>query len=81
MSYLSLTISQILYCHLHRWRYAYGDSNTSSPWLLWDEHQHCGACGDWCYQGTVESAFLVANQFIKTLSKCEQKPLDSFIAI
>lgn len=58
---LGVTKTQITYQSLHRWRYAKGYENTKEMASFWDKNKQCGACGDWCFQGDVESAFLAAN--------------------
>lgn len=47
-------------CELHRWRYANISSQKGNKYLL-DEKNQLAACGDWCIEGRVESAFISAN--------------------
>lgn len=53
---------------LHHWRYA-NINKQSIQRILVDKHQKLAACGDWCIQGSVESAFInsltVANSILK----------------
>ncbi|MBE33580.1 NADP transhydrogenase subunit alpha [bacterium] len=44
---------------IHFWRYA-NTSRKNSPLLLVDYDFQLASCGDWCFHGRVESAFLVA---------------------
>lgn len=53
------------YQSLHRWRYATGDQNAKIIASYWDEKKQCGACGDWCFRGDVESGFLAAQMLLK----------------
>ncbi len=58
---LDIQEKDIAYQSLHRWRYALGDEHVQSISHFWDEKKQCGVCGDWCFKGDVESAFLAAN--------------------
>ncbi len=66
---LNIESSMVSSSSLHRWRYAFGTSNLTQPLLLWDDHRQCGASGDWCFDGTVESAFLATNQLIQAMNQ------------
>jgi renalase len=41
----------------HRWRYAQADPSLDGH-ALWDPAQRIGACGDWCFGGRIEGAWL-----------------------
>lgn len=62
---LNIDSKQIDYCSLHRWRYAQSQHRLEKPLVLIDSDKHCGACGDWCFNGNVESAFLSSEAFLK----------------
>ena len=40
----------------HRWRYAATTQSANQDYLI-DENSHLAACGDWCLEGNIESAF------------------------
>lgn len=68
MKVLDIQEKDIAYQALHRWRYAKGDAHVQSIAHFWDEKKQCGACGDWCFRGDVESAFLAANILLYHMS-------------
>lgn len=51
---------------LHRWRYANVKKQSGEPSLI-DPKSQLGACGDWCIQGRVESAFTSAMHLADTI--------------
>lgn len=54
---LALDLSDCSSIILHRWRYANTQKPGKEDYLL-DAAHNLGACGDWCLNGRVESAFL-----------------------
>ncbi|MDE1465784.1 NAD(P)/FAD-dependent oxidoreductase [Spartinivicinus poritis] len=69
---VGLPIPENAHIDIHRWRYAgvnlKNDTNnpvqTKDPFLL-DPDQRLAACGDWCLNGDVESAFLSAYELAR----------------
>jgi renalase len=59
---LGRPVEDAAYLSLHRWRYASTvvDEDSEYNGYLIDEAHKLAACGDWCVQGTVESAHLSA---------------------
>ena len=51
---------------LHRWRYANIEKQSGDTFLM-DQANQLAACGDWCIQGRVESAFLSATHLAQKL--------------
>ena len=51
-----IQVAKTSYTSLHRWRFAKAVRSAATPYLL-DDHMQCGAAGDWCGEGRVESAF------------------------
>ena len=51
-------------CELHRWKYANITRQVGVNYLL-DHDNQLAACGDWCIEGRVESAFISANELSK----------------
>ncbi len=54
--------------YLHRWRFANAFKRYENKFLL-DKKNKLAACGDWCIQGRVESAFLSAESLSQALLK------------
>lgn len=52
---------------LHRWRYANIEKQSGKTFLL-DQDSQLAACGDWCIQGRVESAFTSATHLASKLN-------------
>jgi len=52
-------IDHALHRAIHFWRYA-NSAKKNSPLLLIDHDLRLASCGDWCFYGRVESAFLTA---------------------
>ncbi len=57
------------YIRLHRWRYAYSDTQRSGKTYYLDPINQLAACGDWCLGADVESAYTSANALINALTK------------
>ena len=53
------------FCALHAWRYA--NMKKTPLQLLVDEKNQLAACGDWCLQGRIESAFISAIRTAETI--------------
>jgi renalase len=70
---LERDLQNATYKSLHRWRYASTlidedtDTDTESNGHLIDKTLQLAACGDWCLQGHVESAYLSAASLASTL--------------
>ena len=62
---LQLNPQDVEYFAIHRWRYAQTSHSLKNPLVLMDSKMNCAACGDWCFNGDVESAFLSANALLK----------------
>lgn len=56
----------VMYTRLHRWHFANIGRQEGAPFLL-DLDQQLAACGDWCIQGRIESAFLSASHLAQAL--------------
>ncbi|WP_342597442.1 NAD(P)-binding protein [Cyanobacterium aponinum UTEX 3222] len=56
---LSHNFEGILYESLHLWRYALPKKPNTKKYYI-DKSNQLAVCGDWCFQGKVESAFLSA---------------------
>jgi hypothetical protein len=61
-------LTQAEYQSLHAWRYATSDDHGIEQYLL-DSKLSLAACGDWCLNGDVESAFLSGHILAKELKK------------
>lgn len=65
-----VTVNMAKHVRGHRWRYANVNKQPNENGLI-DFERQLAACGDWCLQGRVESAFLVgervANQILATV--------------
>jgi renalase len=59
---LGCNMKDAAYTSLHRWRYAntVTEDNENSHGYFLDKTLNLGACGDWCIEGHVESAYLSA---------------------
>jgi predicted NAD/FAD-dependent oxidoreductase len=63
--HISLDVMQHDFCALHAWRYANMKKNPLQ--LLVDKNNQLAACGDWCLQGRIESAFISAVHTAETI--------------
>ena len=64
-SILDIDLNKADFTALHAWRYA---NMKKRPQLnLVDHHHQLAACGDWCHQGRVESAFISAYATAKAI--------------
>jgi renalase len=59
-------ISAFQHKNIHKWRYANIDKQKDET-VFYDQENKIGACGDWCIQGRVESAFLSATQILEAI--------------
>ena len=66
---LERRIKNAVYTSLHRWCYANtsADENLDNIGYFIDQKLKLAACGDWCVEGHVESAFLSARSLALTL--------------
>lgn len=64
---LGLSINDVAYIDLHRWRYANIARQKNNSTYFIDQKNKIATCGDWCIQGRVESAFLSAHHLAQTL--------------
>lgn len=63
---LNIDLSCMPHFDLHRWRYATGKAKTGAQFFI-DQDQKVAACGDWCIDGQVESAFQSATALSEQL--------------
>ncbi len=63
--HISLDLMQHDFYALHAWRYA--NMKKTPLQLLVDEKNQLAACGDWCLQGRIESAFISAVRTAETI--------------
>lgn len=68
LKYLKIKPQDISYQSLHRWRYAQSTHTLKQPKVFIDSHLQCAACGDWSFNGDVESAYLSAEALLNRLT-------------
>ena len=61
--------SDLSFVDLHRWRFAFTENSADELFLI-DEELAVAACGDWCLEGNVESAFISGNALSKYFMSC-----------
>lgn len=65
-----VSLDLIVHKATHRWKYANTiEAEKSEYSFYYDDNLKIGACGDWCIQGRVESAFLSADKLSKEILK------------
>ena len=57
------------YKNLHRWRYANIENRGAVSDVFLDANKNLAACGDWCFGGRVEGAFLSAYNLASNIRK------------
>ncbi|MFN8770123.1 MAG: NAD(P)/FAD-dependent oxidoreductase [Neisseriaceae bacterium] len=66
-SIIGYNVNSAIYKDLHRWRYATNSIKQNNPIIMVDSLHKLAACGDWCINGDIESAFLSSCRLAKSI--------------
>ncbi len=64
---IKINCNQSAYSDIFRWRHA-NSSKINGDKFFFDQNLNIALCGDWCFQGRVEAAFLSGYSLAKSLS-------------